>query len=266
MIVEVHGDPRTLTRLYGSPARRVASPFADATARLALRRADATRALSAFTSSLVENARGLPATMCFPTYSDLSAFADPPVEAVPEAATVAFVGALEPYKNVDGLASAWRTVARKLPSARLVVVGDGSRRSVVDGLVAELPQQVEHRPKLPPSGVAAVLDGARALVLPSWPEGLGRVVLEAFARGRPAVATGAGGIPDIVTDGHDGLLIAPGDTAALAAALLRVLEDREVAVRLGAAARTTYAAWHQTPEDFARAYLELVERTLAGAR
>jgi glycosyltransferase involved in cell wall biosynthesis len=91
-------------------------------------------------------------------------------------------------------------------------------------------------------------------------------VLEAFARGRGVVATDAGGIPDIVTQERDGLLIPPADTDALVAGLRRVLEDRGLAVRLGAAARERYTDWHQTPEDFARAYRDLVERTLAGAR
>jgi glycosyltransferase involved in cell wall biosynthesis len=266
VIVEVHGDPQTFTRLYGSPARRALSPAADAVSGVTLRRADATRALSHFTSSLVEAARGVPATACFATYSDLSAFADRPPVAVPDAQTLVFVGALEPYKNVCGLAAAWRRLASELPEARLTIVGKGSQRSVVDELVRDLPAQTEHRPELPPAGVAAALDAGRALVLPSWPEGLGRVVLEAFARGRTAVATDAGGIPDIVTSGRDGLLVPPGSGDALLAAMRSVLLDRELAARLGAAARATYAGWHQTAADFARAYRDLVDRALAGAR
>jgi glycosyltransferase involved in cell wall biosynthesis len=265
LIVEVHGDPRTLTRSYGSHARRVLSPPADAAARAGIAGADATRALSAFTSSLVEQVRGRPATASFPTYSDLSAFADSPLTPVPDAQHVVFVGALEAYKNVDGLAAAWRVVARDLPEAKLVIVGDGARRATVDALVAELPQQTEHHPRLEPPEVVAQIDAARALVLPSWPEGLGRVVLEAFARGRPVVATNGGGIPDIATDGVDAILVPRADVAALVDALRRVLTDTELAERLGAAAHETYARWHQTPEDFAHAYRDLVDRALAGA-
>src|SRR6185437_15496755 len=99
-----------------------------------------------------------------------------------------------------------------------------------------------------------------------WPEGLGRVVLEAFARGRTVVATNAGGICDIVTDGRDGILIPIADTDALVLALRRVLEDRELGVRLGVEARATYEPWHQTADAFADAYRRLVERALAGAR
>ena len=265
LVVEVHGDPRTFTRAYGSPLRRLVTPLTDAIAVSGIRHADATRALSAFTSSIVEGIRGVPATASFPTYSDLEAFAGPPTMPVPEERCIVFVGALEAYKNVDGLSAAWRQVARRLPDARLTVVGQGSRRSVVDRLVADV-AGVEHVESLEPQGVVAAIDRARALVLPSWPEGLGRVVLEAFARARTVVATDAGGIPDIVTDGKDGLLVARGDTSALADALCRVLEDHALAARLGAAARESYAPWHQTPADFAEAYRTLVDRVLAGAR
>ncbi len=233
LVVEVHGDPRTFTRAYGSPARRLLSAPADAVARSGIRHADATRALSDFTSSIVAEVTGKPATACFPTYSDLGAFRDPPLVPVPDAERVVFVGALEAYKNVDGLAAAWRRVAERRPGALLAVVGKGSRHEVIDRLVADLPGQVEHRAVLEPAEVVAQIDAARALVLPSYPEGLGRVVLEAFARGRMVIGTNGGGIPDMATDGVDALLIPRADTDALVEAIDRVLDDRELAVRLG---------------------------------
>jgi glycosyltransferase involved in cell wall biosynthesis len=263
VIVEVHGDWRTFTRLYGSPARKAVARAADTLAVLALRRADAIRALSAFTSGLAEEARGRPADALFPTYSDLSAFREGPVVELPERPTALFVGALEPYKNVDGLAAAWRRVARELPEARLVVVGRGSRHRTIDALVAELPENVEHVEQLEPRAVARRLDEATLLVLPSWPEGLGRVVIEAFARGRGVVATAAGGVLDLVRDGVDGLLVPKADEDALVQALLRVLRDRELAEALGRAAHERYADWHTTPEEFAASYRRLVDETIA---
>lgn len=263
VIVEVHGDWRTFTRLYGSSSRKTISQAADALARLSLRRADATRALSRFTSSLIEETRGRPADGIFPTYSDLSAFTARPVVELPQRPTALFVGALELYKNVDGLAAAWRRVAAELPEARLVIVGKGSRPASVEALVRDLPEHVEHVPQLDPDSVARAFDESTVLVLPSWPEGLGRVVIEAFARGRGVVATDAGGIPDLVTDGREGILIPPADEDALVESLLRVLRDRELAARFGAAAHLRYADWHSTPADFAVAYRELVDRTVS---
>ena len=266
LVVEVHGDPWTFTRAYGSSKRRLVARLAASVARSGIRRADATRALSRFTSSIVEGVTGRPATACFPTWSDLGAYHDTPPVPVPDTRRVVFVGALERYKNVDGLAVAWRGVVRSLPDATLVVIGDGSRRAVVDALVAELPRNVVHHTRLAPQQIAAELDAARALVLPSWPEGLGRVVLEAFARGRAVVATDGGGIPDMATHDRDALLVPPFDTDALVAALERVLSDDRLARRLGAAARETYEVWRQDESDFASAYRSLVDRVLAGDR
>jgi glycosyltransferase involved in cell wall biosynthesis len=266
VIVEVHGDWRTFARLYGSPARRLVAAPAEWLARLAVRRADATRAVSSFTSGIVEEVRGEPATQVLTAYTDLSAFTAQPLQPLPDRPTALFVGALERYKNVDGLAAAWRQVAARLPEARLVVVGKGSRPGPVEALLRELPGRVEHVAELPPEGVAERLDKATVLVLPSWPEGLGLVVIEAFARGRGIVATDAGGIPDLVRHSREGLLVPPNDTAALSAALLQVLSDRTLAERLGQAAAQRYEDWHFTPERYATGLRRLVDATLAAAR
>jgi glycosyltransferase involved in cell wall biosynthesis len=264
VIVEVHGDWRTFSRLYGSPARRLISPLADALAAQAVRRADATRAVSSFTAGLVEETRGVPPSAIFTAFSDLSAFAERDPVPLPERPTVAFIGALEAYKNVEGLAAAWRLVAERVPAAGLVIVGSGSQQAVVDELVADFPGRVEHDKWLEPEAVSEKLDAATVLVLPSWPEGLGRVIIESFARGRAVVATDGGGIPDLVTHEVEGLLVPPADTIALASALERVLADPELAERMGAAARVRYADWHSTPEQLAGEMRALVEAAVAG--
>ena len=96
-------------------------------------------------------------------------------------------------------------------------------------------------------------------MLPSRSEGLGRVVVEAFCRGRGVVASRVGGIPDIVDDGRTGLLVPPGDADALADALVRALSDRTLAERLGAAAHDAVKPWLATPEEYARRLRELVD-------
>jgi glycosyltransferase involved in cell wall biosynthesis len=74
------------------------------------------------------------------------------------------------------------------------------------------------------------------------------------------VASRVGGIPDLVEDGSNGLLAEPGDTDALADALVRVLDDRELAERLGAAAHSSAGLWTVSPEDFASRLQDLVGR------
>jgi len=192
----------------------------------------------------------------FPTYSDLGAFTAEPVRPLPDQPTALFVGVLEPYKNVEGLAAAWRTAAPRVPGAKLVVVGKGSQRSSIE------PVADEYFDQLAPHEVAARLDESTLLVLPSRYEGLGRVVIEAFARGRGVVASRAGGILDLVDDGEQGLLVDPEDTEGLAEALVQVLSDRALAERLGAAAQTRFPEWNQTPEQFAERVRALVESVI----
>jgi glycosyltransferase involved in cell wall biosynthesis len=183
---------------------------------------------------------------------------------LPQPPAALFVGVLERYKAVDVLAEAWRLAAPRLPGAELHVVGGGSLREVVERLVAELPEQTRRTESLSTPEVARALDEATVLVLPSRSEGLGRVVVEAFCRGRGVVASGVGGIPDLVENGTTGLLVAPGDDRALADELVRVLQDRALAERLGSAARVAVEAWLATPEEYARAIRDLVERVVTG--
>jgi glycosyltransferase involved in cell wall biosynthesis len=162
------------------------------------------------------------------------------------------------------LAEAWRLAAPRVPGARLHLVGRGTMREVPEQLVAEFPGRVSWTESLTTPEVALAMDEATALVLASRSEGLPRIVVEAFCRGRPVVGARAGGIPDIVIDGDSGLLVEPEDVTALADALVRILSDRALAQRLGAGARRTADRWLATPEEYAQRVRELVD-TVVGS-
>ena len=102
------------------------------------------------------------------------------------------------------------------------------------------------------------MDEAWILVLPSRSEGMGRVLVEAFCRGRGVIGTRAGSIPDLVSDNVSGILVAPDDPEALAEGLVRVLSDRGLASRLGEGAHAAAAPWLQTPDEYAQRMRELV--------
>lgn len=262
VIADIHGDPAAPARLYGSSARKAFVPLADAFARYGLRKSDGVRTISAYTSGLVREL-GVEPTAEFAAFMDLEPFRERAPVALPERPVALFVGVLQRYKAVDVLAEAWRRAAPRLPEATLRIVGRGPQRDIVRELMLEHPDQTRWDDRLTTPEVARALDEATVLVLPSRSEGLGRVVVEAFCRGRGVVGSRVGGIPDIVDDGATGILVPPGDAAALADALVRVLSDRTLAERLGVEGRRSVDAWIATPEEYALRFRQLVDAVVA---
>jgi len=131
---------------------------------------------------------------------------------------------LTTWKGVDGLIEA----VAGLPQVGLVIVGDGPEWARLDGLAQKLgvTGRVHFAGRVSQERVYAYLRACDLFVLNSSYEGLPHVVLEALAAGLPVVATNVGGIPEAVADGVNGRLVAVGDTAALQAALVEMLDAR----------------------------------------
>ncbi|HSL66361.1 MAG TPA: glycosyltransferase, partial [Gaiellaceae bacterium] len=163
-------------------------------------------------------------------------------------------------KNADGIARAWRVAAPRVPDAKLLLVGRGLHVDVVERLVADLPEQTRWTPALPVQDVVRALDESTMLLLPSRSEGTPRVIIEALARGRAVVAGRVGGIPDLIRDGVEGLLVDPEDVEGIAEAIVRVLSDPALAERMGAAAAERAAAWTYDAAEYARRMRELADR------
>jgi glycosyltransferase involved in cell wall biosynthesis len=202
-----------LVHLHGSDvelARRVPR-----LARAILRRAAAVVCVSA---ALAEEARRLGALEVVVLPNGV----DPPAEVGEEAEPpeVLFAGRLSREKGVLELVEATRGM-------NLVVAGNGPLRDRV-------PQA---RGFVPPEELARLYERAAVVVCPSLREGFGVVCLEAMAHGRPVVASGVGGLLDLVVDGETGLLVPPGDVAALRGAIERLLGDPQLRRRLGEAGR-----------------------------
>jgi len=154
---------------------------------------------------------------------------------VADAQIVGIVARLEPEKGHATLLEAWPLVLRSCPDAYLLVVGEGSRcdalREQAESLgVAHRVIFTGRREDVP--AVTAALDVA---VLPSYREAQGLSILEAMALGRPVVASDVGGIPEMIVDGVSGLLVPPHEPAPLAAAIVRLLRDHQLADMIGRA-------------------------------
>lgn len=241
LVVEVHGDWRTATRLYGGRIRRLAAPIADVACAITIRRADRIRVIGEHTASLVTELRSSAADQeLFIAFGDYAFFIDPPVAPLPADLRVAFVGVLELYKGVDVLLEAWSTVVEKYPQAELLMAGSGSKAEYCQRAARKyrIDHSVRFLGSLDRERVRMLLDESLFLVLPSRREGLGRVVIEAFARGRAVVGSNSGGIPELVVDGTNGVLVDVDDARALGNAMCDLLSQRELLETLGRNARS----------------------------
>ena len=165
------------------------------------------------------------------------------------------VSRLQIEKRVELFVSAIAEARRSEPRLRGFVAGDGDRRAQIEPLArCSGVELLGER-----SDVPALLEAADAFALSSGAEALPMSVLEAMACGLPVVAPDLGGTSDAVVDGQTGLLVEPGDTAALARAFVRLARDREAARRMGAAGRARQRE-RFTAGTMADAYLEAFQR------
>jgi glycosyltransferase involved in cell wall biosynthesis len=185
----------------------------------------------------------------------------PDVPLPPGARLVACVGALAPAHGFRDAVWAADILKYAVPDLHLAIVGDGPERVRLRPFIDRVnkARAEEFLYLWPPRpDVAALLARAEVVWVPSRSECGRQVLLEAQAAGRPVVASALPGLATLVEDGGTGLLVPPGDPPALARQTRRLLDDPELARRLGSAARQA-AAWH-VPERVAPAYAALYER------
>jgi len=251
-----------VTTLHGSDLR-LAQEIAIAARlfRYVLRRSavvtTVSRWLAEGTAALVPEVRPVVAPM--PIKADLfhPGGARPP-------ARLLFVGKLNEQK---GIAHVLRALARmRCPATLDIVVGVGSVEEETRALAAALgvAERLRWHPLLPQAELAELYRNVTALVMPAVDEGLGLVAVEALLSETPVVAFASGGLTDVVVDGETGLLVAPGDDDALAAALDRLLTLPDRGAALAQAGRRRALALF-APEAAARRYTELYRTALGRA-
>jgi glycosyltransferase involved in cell wall biosynthesis len=142
------------------------------------------------------------------------------------------------HKGHRYLIRAATQIVREMPDVRIVILGEGERRSELTELIKQ--SNLERHVLLPGfrPDVLSLLKTFELFVMPSVTEGLGTSLLDAMACRRAIVASRVGGIPEVVAHGETGLLVPPKDPDALAGAIQRVLGDSDLAARLARAGRT----------------------------
>lgn len=155
---------------------------------------------------------------------------------------IVFVGRLAGVKGVPVLLQVCRDLASDMPFD-LTLIGDGPERAQHEALAQDLGlTNVTFAGYQSQSRVAEVLSSADLLVLPSFAEGVPVVLMEAMAARVPVVTTRIAGVPELVEDGRSGLLVAPGETAALSQATQTLLTDPDLRTRMGEAGRAKVMA------------------------
>jgi glycosyltransferase involved in cell wall biosynthesis len=157
--------------------------------------------------------------------------------------TLVFAGRLGPQKALGVLLQALTRVA----DVAVVVAGDGPERVSLERLAGELSLdgRVSFLGAVSREQVLRLFRAADASVLPSAWENFPHTVVEALAVGCPVIATAVGGVPEVVRDGENGLLVAPGDSTALASAIQRFFEDDALRTKLAAAAAGSVTSYSE---------------------
>lgn len=170
---------------------------------------------------------------------------------------------LEPLYNVACSIRAFARVQAAVPDARLTVAGYGSERSRLERLVEELGlANVHFTGRVAPDEMGRLLDEADVLLNSPDIDNMPLSLIEALAAGLPIVSTRTGGIPWIVRDGETGLLVSPGDDAAMAAAALRLLGNPSLVESISRAGRLfceQQYTWPAVEGQWVAAYRRLVQ-------
>jgi glycosyltransferase involved in cell wall biosynthesis len=177
-----------------------------------------------------------------------------------------FVGRLHPQKGVDVLLRALRKVADVRPQVpwRLQILGDGDLRPQLEGLTRSLSlsEAVEFCGRV--GNVSDYLAETDIFVLPSRAEGLPSALLEAMSQGLPCIATRIDGNADVIAHAQNGLLVNPDDEEDLATAILQLVDDRALRMRLGRQARRTVEEEYSI-DYLAERHVELYKRLFVSA-
>lgn len=183
---------------------------------------------------------------------------------MPDDPVIGIIARLADVKGHEVLIRAMPTIARQVPKAKLFIVGQGKMEEWLKRLTVELGlgDQVCFFPTVNQSlELLPLLD---VFVMPSLEEGLGLSVIEAQAFGLPVVASAVGGILSLIEDGKTGVLVPPGDSAALARAVIDLLNDHTKAQEIGRRARESVIS-ELTNKPMFNKTLHVYERVLSRA-
>ena len=249
LIVEVHGDWEARYPFFKKMLAILA--------RFSLKNADKIRVISTFTKEKAQIIAPHKPYFVFPTFTDIDDFVQ---ERDTELGNfVLFVGNLQRVKGIDILLDAFAEISPDLPDFKLILIGQGPEKENLKSQASNLKIQdkVKFKGELSLTETRKVMKNCWCLVLPSVSEGLGRVLVEAMALGKPVIGSRVGGIPDLIKDGQNGFLFEVGNVNQLVEKLRILLSDKALAVKMGRRGREFVQA-NFSNKKYIADYLEMI--------
>ena len=160
----------------------------------------------------------------------------------PRAPVILTVGRLSRQKGLEYFVQSAAQIHHEAPQARFWIAGDGIQRGQLETQIRDLGLEGVVTLLGEQRDIAAIMAASDVFVMPSLGESFANVLLEAMALGKPIVATRVGGTPEIVRDSETGWLVPPRQSAALAAAVLKILKDPDLGAHVGAQGRDFVAS------------------------
>jgi glycosyltransferase involved in cell wall biosynthesis len=260
VIVEALGDwqqapfldgflPQSLKKLFG----RIGD--------FAFKHADVTRGNSPFTTAKIQKITAKPC-ITLPPYAELSLFlADADPRAQPQnSRIILYAGVLSFRKGVHILVQAFAQLAPRYPDTTLLIIGEGEYREEIIPLIqaSGVMDRIQLIPFVSQKELKRYIDSCTMVVLPSFSEGLGRILLEAMASGRPVIVSDIDAISGLITNDWNGLLVKPGDARMLAEQIQRILTEPVLARKLAANGKQ-FVRDHYSETAFIKGYQSLIE-------
>jgi glycosyltransferase involved in cell wall biosynthesis len=256
LVVEAHGDFEAVVLYRRIPFERLYRHVLRAVARFALRRADAFRGVSTYTSEQLRRLGGSKPLVQFLAWTDLDIFLTAgAVKTSRMRGDILFAGVIARVKGVHHLVRVFARLAADVEGVRLVIAGREADATYAAQIRAEvhaagLTERVVFVGEVTQQRLADLMAACRVFVLPSLSEGLGRAVVEAMACGAPVIASRVGGVPELIVNDETGWLVPAAEENALDDRLRWVLANSEAAERVGTRARAAVSARFSTKHWF----------------
>ncbi len=242
IIIELHGDWEEAPFLYEKPRLKLALKiyhlFGQIVSGFVLKNADVIRTVSEFINKKVSR-KIQKLTVTFPTYTNIELFSEhnglnKEFLDCPNG-SILYAGMLIYLKGVHILIRSLGLVVKRHKEIKLLIAGEGEYKGELQRLIRDyrLEDNVIFLGHLKQAGLKEYIERCGMLILPSFSEGLPRVIIEAMACGKPVIGTKVGGIPELIKDGENGFLVPPNDAEVLAEKISYLIENPELAKEMG---------------------------------